>query len=127
MVPPGMTCAAQRCLTNPVGADLGRLDVSERFVSRSTSMARISEADAGTLSNTKASRKSNAGVVLAEVLVSVKFLRSPQGFGFGDTRAKLLPRHQRNDRFISILLVIAAGDQRGANTCEETDFVIDCP
>ena len=42
------------------------------------------------------------------------------------TRAKLFPRHQRDDRFISILLVIAAGDQRGADTCEETDFVVDC-
>jgi hypothetical protein len=59
MAPPGMTCAAQRCRTNPVGADFGRLDFSERFASRSTSTARISEADAGTLSNAKASK--NAG------------------------------------------------------------------
>jgi hypothetical protein len=59
MVPPGITCAAQRCLMNAVGTDLGRLDPSERFASRSTSMARINEADAGTLSNKKASR--NAG------------------------------------------------------------------
>jgi len=56
MVPPGITCVAQRCLTNAVGADFGRLDFSERFASRSASMARINEADAGTLSNKKASR-----------------------------------------------------------------------
>jgi len=64
--------------------------------------------------------------VLAEVLVWVEFIRSRQGLGFGDTRAKLLPRHQRDDRIISIPLIIAAGDQRGANAREETNFVIDC-
>ena len=48
---------AQRCRTNPVGADLGRVDASVRFISRSTSMARMSEADAGTLSNANAARK----------------------------------------------------------------------
>jgi hypothetical protein len=65
--------------------------------------------------------------VLAEVFIGVKLFRSRQGLGFGDTRAKLLPRHQRDDRVISVLLVIAAGDQRGTNACVETNFVIDCP
>lgn len=46
MVPPGITCAAQRCLTNPVGTDFGRLDFSEWFVSRSnrTTFAEIDAA-----------------------------------------------------------------------------------
>jgi len=59
MTPPGITSAAQRCRTNPVGADFGRVDLPARFASRSTAMARISEAHAGTLSNSNASR--NAG------------------------------------------------------------------
>jgi hypothetical protein len=53
----GSTNGAQRCRTKPVGADFGRVDASVRFASRSTSIARKSEADAGTLSNLKASRK----------------------------------------------------------------------
>jgi hypothetical protein len=47
---------ARRGLTNPTGTDLGR-GFPEIFNSRSNSMARISEAAAGTLSNVKVFRK----------------------------------------------------------------------
>jgi hypothetical protein len=57
MVPPGRTWGAQRCRTNPVGADCGRVGFSKRFASRNISIARMSEADAGTLSNSNAARK----------------------------------------------------------------------
>ena len=69
----------------------------------------------------------DAGVVLAEVLVSVEFLRPRQGLRFGDSRAKLLPRHQCDDRVVGILLVVTGGDQRSADARVETDFLIDGP
>jgi hypothetical protein len=72
--PPGRTCGAQRCRMNPVGAVLGRVDLPVRFASRKTSMARMSEAEAGTLSNSNASRKASrpapdADIALAEALI----------------------------------------------------------
>ena len=57
MASPGSTYGAQRRRTNPVGADSGRVAALVRFASRSTSMARMSEAEAGTLSNWNVSRK----------------------------------------------------------------------
>ena len=64
--------------------------------------------------------------MLAEALISVKFLQSRQRASASATLVQnFSTASARDDRFISILLVIAAGDQRGANTCEETDFVID--
>jgi hypothetical protein len=56
MVPSGITCAAQRGLMNPIGADFDR-SFPELFISRSNSIARISELAAGTLSNVNESRK----------------------------------------------------------------------
>ena len=65
--------------------------------------------------------------MLAEVLVSVEFLRPRQRLGFGDSRAELLPRHQRDDRVVGILLVVTGGDQRSADARVETDFLVDGP
>lgn len=56
MVPLGITCAAQRGLTNPIGTDFDS-GFPEMFISRSNPTARISEAAAGTLSNVKVFRK----------------------------------------------------------------------
>ncbi len=55
--PQARSAVTMPCRTNPVGADFGKADLPARFISRSASMALMSEADAGTLSNSNASRK----------------------------------------------------------------------
>ena len=126
---PGITSAAQRCLTNPVGTDFGREDRPARLALRSTSMARVSEAHAGTPSNWNASRKAgaqpDAGIVLAHALVGVELLRARQRLGFGHCRAEPLPRHDRDDRVKGVLLARAGGDQGRADTGIEAHFVVD--
>ena len=89
MMPPGRTCGAQRCRTNPVEADFGKADLPARFISRSASMALMSEADAGTLSNSECFEEGgrpapNAGIALAENLVGVKLLWPRQCLRLGN-------------------------------------------
>jgi hypothetical protein len=53
--------------------------------------------------------------MLDEILVSVEFLRPRQDSRFSDSRAELLPRHQRDDRVVGVLLVVMGGNQRSAD------------
>ena len=49
-----------------------------------------------------------AGIVLAELLVGIEFFRPRQRLGFGDGRAKPLPRDHRCDRAEGVLLAVWA-------------------
>jgi hypothetical protein len=88
----------------PVGADFGGLGVAASFMSRSMSRARSNEATYGWYALEREGREKgrrpapHAGVMLAQHLVRIEFLRSRQHLCFGDGGAEALPRDHRRDR-----------------------------
>ena len=67
----------------------------------------------------------DAGIVLAEHLVGVELFRPRQRLGFRDGRAEAVPRDHRGDRVKGVLLVVARGDQSGADAGVEADLLVD--
>ena len=63
--------------------------------------------------------------MLAELLVGIELFRPRQRLGLRDGRAEPLPRDHRGDRVKGVLLVVAGGDQRGADARVKTDFLVD--
>jgi hypothetical protein len=92
-------------------------------------MARMSAAAAGTLWKTsvKESRSptADAGIVLAEHLVGIEFFRPRQRLGLRDSREEAVPRDYRGDRVKRVLLVVARGDQSGADAGVEANLLVD--
>ncbi len=63
----------------------------------------------------------DAGIVLAEHLVGIEFFRPCQRLGLRDSREETVPRDYRGDRVKGVLLVVARGDQSGADAGVETN------
>ena len=102
----------------------GSAGVPVRLACRSTSIARSSEAEAGTPSNVECRQKApatsagHAGVMLRQLLIGVERLGPGQHFGLGDGGAEPLPCDYRRDRAKGILLAVMGGDQRGADAAD---------
>ena len=67
----------------------------------------------------------DAGIVLAEHLVGVELFRPCQRLGLRDSREEAVPRDYRGDRVKGVLLVVARGDQSGADAGVETNLLVD--
>ena len=67
----------------------------------------------------------DAGIVLAEHLVGVELFRARQRLGLRDSREEAVPRDYRGDRVKGVLLVVARGDQSGADAGVEADLLVD--
>ena len=69
----------------------------------------------------------DAGIVLAEILVGVELLRPRQCLGFGNAGSETFPGDHPGDRPEGVLLGLTGGDQRGADAGIKPHLVVDGP
>ena len=67
----------------------------------------------------------HAGIVLAQLLVRIKLLRTRQRSRFGNARAEAIPRDHRRDRVKGVLLALASRNQGGADARVKANLLID--